>query len=79
MFLQNMAVGSWFNYIMAPVLLLTCVMWLAVIYLRIKSVGKSGWLFIINFIPIINILFWIYLAFAKTVPIEKEENKKDIM
>ncbi len=39
---------------------------------RLHDLGKTGWLVLIMFIPIVNILFYLYLLFAKG---DQEENE----
>lgn len=35
---------------------------------RLHDVSKSGWWLLVWFIPLINLVFWIWLAFADSIP-----------
>lgn len=47
------------------------VLWVWAEFQRLKNLGQSGWLFLLNFIPLVNIGFFIYLLFTPAPPVSK--------
>lgn len=44
---------------------------LFVLYKLISKTGHSGWLCLLNFVPLANIVFYLYMAFSEW-PVERE-------
>ncbi len=60
--------------IVGVIVMIPMMIFCAIIYpiRRLHDLGKSGWLVLITFIPLVNILFYLYLLFGKGDPDENE-------
>jgi len=43
----------------------------AIIYKLVSKTGNNGWLCLLSFIPFVNLIFYLYMAFSEW-PVEKE-------
>ena len=64
--LRNVAVLSWILWVVSAVIwIFTFIAFIAIVVRRLHDIGKSGWWALLLLIPVVNIIFVIYLAIAK--------------